>query len=110
MGTVSAASFYLTGPKGSASNPLGRVKSVVELSEIRGIADQGESSEALLRQVAELATVRANVFGIYALGQALTHTSSGAFAVKLEKYVEVIVERVPSTGKLWVIFWKQIPL
>ena len=69
-----------------------------QLADIKGIADGGEASEALMREIASLATTRGNVFSVYADGQALKQDSTGALHVQAERRTQHIFERVISNG------------
>lgn len=64
-----------------------------ELTEVRGIADGGEASEELVRQVSNLVTSRGNVFRVYSIGQALKQTPSGTLLITAEQRRETMVER-----------------
>jgi hypothetical protein len=88
--------------------------SVGELAEIQGVADSGdESSEAYLRKIVDLCTVRSSVYRVYTLGQALKQAPSGQLIVQGEHYVMAIIERYvdPQTGqvKCRILNWKEIP-
>jgi hypothetical protein len=65
-----------------------------QLSEVKGIADGGEDSEELVRQLLAVTTVRGNVFSIYTVGQSITQDASGAITELGEKRYQVMVERV----------------
>lgn len=85
--------------------------SVGQLAEIKGIADTGEASEQVIRQVASLATVRGNVFSIYSVGQALQVTKAGKVNINGEKMVRSIVERTFNAAgepQYKVIYWSEI--
>lgn len=85
--------------------------SVGQLAEIKGVADNGEASEAVMRQVASLATVRGNVFSVYSVGQALQVSKAGKVSINGEKMVRSIVERtLDAAGKpqYKVIYWSEI--
>ncbi len=64
-----------------------------EICEIKGVADAGEKSEDLVRDVASLITARGNVFGVYTIGQALRQTPNGQFIVTAEQRQQAVVER-----------------
>ena len=64
-----------------------------EVAEIKGIADSGEKSEELMRQIANLVTTRGNVFSIYTIGQAIKQSPSGAYTVTGEQRLQAMVER-----------------
>jgi len=85
--------------------------SVGQLAEIKGIADSGEASEQVIRQVASLATVRGNVFSVYSVGQALQVSKTGKVSINGEKMVRSIVERtLDASGnpQYKVIYWSEI--
>ncbi|MDQ3620963.1 MAG: hypothetical protein M3463_00515 [Verrucomicrobiota bacterium] len=64
-----------------------------EVVEIKGIADSGEESEQLVREIANLITSRGNVFSIYSVGQALKQTPAGKLVVTGEQRQQTMVER-----------------
>ena len=64
-----------------------------EVVEIKGIADGGEKSEELVRQIMNLVTARGNVFGVYTIGQAIKQTPSGTLNVTAQQRVQAMVER-----------------
>ncbi len=64
-----------------------------EICEIKGVADAGEKSEELVRDIASLVTSRGNVFSIYTVGQALKQTPDGRLIVTAEQRQHAIVER-----------------
>jgi hypothetical protein len=70
-----------------------------EIVEIKGIADGGEESEELVRQIGNLVTTRGNVFSIYTIAQALKQTPQGKLVVTAENRQQAMIERYidPST-------------
>jgi hypothetical protein len=64
-----------------------------EICEIKGVADGGEESEALVREIVSLVTTRGGVFSIYTVGQALKQTRSGDLVVTAEQRQQAVVER-----------------
>lgn len=73
-----------------------------QLAEIKGIADGGEPSEALIRDIASVASANSNVFTIYVVGQAIQkNAQTGAYRVLGERRKATTVERVVTnfTGK-----------
>lgn len=64
-----------------------------EVVEIAGVADKGEASEELLREVANLITARGNVFSVYTIGQSLRQTPNGKLIVTAENRQQAMVER-----------------
>ncbi|MDE1171846.1 MAG: hypothetical protein PW734_11685 [Verrucomicrobium sp.] len=64
-----------------------------QLAEIKGIADGGESSEELLREILPLATARGDVFTLYAVGQSLSQDRQGRVHVQGERRLRQTVER-----------------
>ncbi|CAN5531358.1 hypothetical protein BH09VER1_BH09VER1_23140 [soil metagenome] len=108
VATVQLASGGLDFGQLSSSTNL---VSVGELSEIAGLGDRGEAGEEAIRQVASLATVRGDVFGIYSFGQAIRVSSSGRVTVNGEKILHAMVERYfDSAGeaKFRIISWSEI--
>ena len=68
-----------------------------EVSEIKGIADGGEASEELVRQVSNLLTARGDVYSIYSIGQAIRQTRTGKLVVNGEYRLQEMVERYLDT-------------
>ena len=68
-----------------------------EVVEIKGVADRGEASEELVRQIANLITARGGVFNIYTIGQSLKQTSAGKLLVTAEQRQQALVERFLDT-------------
>src|SRR5690606_9827836 len=64
-----------------------------EVAEIKGIADEGEESEELIREIANLITARGNTFAVYSIGQALQQTPDGRLNVTAEQRQHVLLER-----------------
>ncbi|MEZ0388276.1 MAG: hypothetical protein ACAI34_14480 [Verrucomicrobium sp.] len=64
-----------------------------EICEIKGVADGGEESEALVREIVSLVTTRGGVFSVYTVGQALKQTPSGGLTVTAEQRQHAVVER-----------------
>ena len=64
-----------------------------EVAEIEGVADKGEESEELIREIANLITARGNVFSIYTVGQAIKQTPAGKLLVTGEQRQQAMVER-----------------
>jgi hypothetical protein len=64
-----------------------------EIAEIEGIADHGEASEELIREIANLITARGNTFAVYSIGQSLKQTKNGELLVTGEQRQHVLVER-----------------
>ncbi len=79
--------------KGKVYGYAGGYDSPGEIVEISGVADGGEASEELVRQVANLVTSRGNVFSIYTVGQALKQTPNGRLIVTAEQRQQAVVER-----------------
>lgn len=86
----------------------GVYSSVGELAEIAGIADGGESSEAVLRRSADLFSTQGNVFRVFAVGQTLQQTPAGKIVIQAEKSVITLIER-RETGGLRTVYWKGLP-
>lgn len=64
-----------------------------EVVEIKGIADGGEESEELVREIANLITARGNTFAVYSIGQSLLQTPNGHLNVTAEQRQHVLLER-----------------
>ena len=73
-----------------------------------GVADQGEKSEELYRNISNLITARGDVFSSYSIGQALHQTPDGKLIVTGEQRLQAVIERYvytdPSTGATSVRF------
>ncbi len=67
-----------------------------QLAEVKGVSDQGEASEALLRNVVDLTTTHGNVFTVYAAGQSIRQTPT-LIQVLGERRSLIMLERDPST-------------
>jgi hypothetical protein len=80
-------------PNGKSYGYVSGYDSAAEIVEIKGIADGGEKSEALYREVSNLITARGNVFSIYAIGQAIQQTPDGRLLVTAEQRTRTILER-----------------
>ena len=78
-------------PYGSQSFPC--YESPGEVAEIKGVADGGEESEELIREIANLITARGNTFAVYSIGQALQQTPAGRIIVTAEQRQHVLLER-----------------
>ncbi len=68
-----------------------------EICEIKGVADTGEQSEDLIREIASLVTARGGVFNIYTIGQSLKQTPAGKLLVTAEQRQQAVVERYLDT-------------
>jgi hypothetical protein len=72
-----------------------------EIVEIAGVADQGENSEELVRQISNQVTARGNVFSVYAIGQSLKQTPAGNLIVLGEHRSQSFIERIrDATGNV----------
>lgn len=71
--------------------------SAAQVAEIQGVADSGEASEALVREIAAQGAVRGDVFSIYSIGQSLKQDASGIH-VLAERREQKIFERVCTGG------------
>ena len=77
----------------SSGPPNAVYESPGEVAEIEGVADKGEESEELIREIANLITARGNVFSIYTVGQSLKQTPAGKLIVTGEQRQQAMVER-----------------
>jgi len=68
-----------------------------EVVEIQGIAQGGEESEQLAREIGNLFTTRGNVFTVYSIGQALKQTPTGKMIVNGEQRLQAMIERIEKT-------------
>jgi hypothetical protein len=68
-----------------------------EVVEMAGVADGGEESEQLVREIANLITARGGVFSVYTVGQALKQTPTGALVVTGEQRQQAMIERYSDT-------------
>jgi hypothetical protein len=64
-----------------------------EIVEIKGVADGGEASEQLVREIANLITSRGDVYSVYTLGQAMKQTPAGQLVVTGEQRQQSMIER-----------------
>lgn len=89
-------------PHGKSYGYSSGYDSAGEIVEIKGIADGGEQSEALYREISNLVTARGNVFSIYAVGQAIEQTPDGRLLVTAEQRTRTIIERYlnPANNKI----------
>lgn len=78
-------------PWGSVNFPC--YESPGEVVEIKGIADDGEESEELVREISNLITARGNTFAVYSIGQAIQQSPNGKLTVTAEQRQHVLVER-----------------
>jgi hypothetical protein len=69
-----------------------------EVVEMQGIADGGEESEQLVREIANLITARGGVFSIYTVGQALKQTTTNTLIVTGEQRQQAMIERYSDTA------------
>ncbi len=76
-----------------ASNAPNAFDTPGEICEIKGVADGGEKSEDLMREVASLVTSRGGVFTVYTIGQALKQTPGGKLLVMAEQRQQAMIER-----------------
>lgn len=84
--------------RGKSYGSLSIFDSPGEVAEIEGIADAGESSEELLRQISNQVTARGGVFSIYAIGQTLKQTPDGRLIVLAEQRTQSFIERIQDTS------------
>jgi hypothetical protein len=80
--------------------------SVGEICEIKGVADGGEESETLVRELGNLLTPRGNVFTVYSVGEAIKQTPNGSLIVTAQQRQQSMIERYvvdrevqPTSGK-----------
>jgi len=64
-----------------------------EIAEVAGVADSGEASEELVRQVSNLLSARGNVFTVVSVGESIKQTPSGDLVVTGQKRIQAMVER-----------------
>ncbi|CAN5385114.1 hypothetical protein BH09VER1_BH09VER1_07390 [soil metagenome] len=69
-----------------------------QIVEIAGVADKGEASEAIARDLIDLAATRSDVFTIYTIGQTVFQNSQGAIFVLAESRHQKMVEAVNPGG------------
>jgi hypothetical protein len=89
-----------------------------QVVEIEGIADEGEGSEEVLRDLIGLTTPRGNVFTVYAVGQALKQAPNGRLVITAESRKQVMLERqdvpdpaTPGTyqgGRIQTVYYRNI--
>lgn len=68
-----------------------------EICEIAGVADGGEQSENLVRDVISLFTQRGGVFSVYTIGQSLAQTPAGQLVITSERRQQSMIERYLDT-------------
>jgi hypothetical protein len=71
-----------------------------EIVEIKGVADGGEKTEELFRQISNNITTRGNVFSVYGVGQSLKQLPSGKLNILAEQRVQTMVERFSENGQI----------
>lgn len=85
-----------------------------EIAEIAGVADKGESSEELVRQVSNLITARGNIFTIYSVGEAVKQTPDGRLVTVGQRRLQSMIERYvdPATGdvRFRTIYYRNLSL
>lgn len=92
-----------------SDTPAGFYTSIGQIAEIDGVASNGEASEALVRTLAGVITVQSNVYSIYAVGESIRQTPSGAMISTGEKRTLTLLER-GSNSKTRVISQKDLDL
>lgn len=63
-----------------------------QIVEVAGVAEGGEESEALVREIGGLASARSNVFSIYSIGQSVRQLRDGRVTLLGERRSHTIVE------------------
>jgi hypothetical protein len=69
-----------------------------QIVEIAGVADGGEASEALTRDLMDLVATRSSVFTVYSLGQSVFQDKAGQIRVLAESRQANMVEVVSNGG------------
>ena len=82
-----------TSPLGKQYGYAAGYDSPGEIAEIKGVADGGEKSEELVRQVMNLVTARGNTFSVYTIGQAIKQKPNGDLTVTAQQRSQAMVER-----------------
>lgn len=84
--------------------------SPAQLTQIKGVADQGEFSEENLVKILSGATTRGSAFRVYSVGQTISQTKSGDLLVKGEYGIIALLEREREGEKVsWKTrYWKQM--
>ena len=74
----------------------------IDIEPEEGIADSGEQSEELFREISNLVTARGNVYSIFSIGQTITQTPDGRLIVTAEQRTRTIIERFlnPANNKI----------
>lgn len=93
-GTHPGRHYGLPGPASPEALARNVYDTPAEICEIKGVADAGEQSEDLFREVIGLLSCKSGVFAIHTVGQALKQTRSGGLVVTAEQRRQVIVERM----------------
>jgi hypothetical protein len=97
LATINNGAFTARGKK-YGSLPSYNYHSPGEVVEIAGVADKGEGSEALVRNISNLITARGDVYTAYSIGQALQQTPQGNLVVTGEQRLQATLERYVSTN------------
>ncbi len=84
--SIAQGRFFDTSPEAVFSHPA-------EVIEAAGMADRGESSEQVLKQVIDHLRVKGSVFTIYSVGQALVQEPDGGIVVRGEDRRMTMLER-----------------
>lgn len=79
--------------KGKAYGYADGYDSPGEVVEVKGVAEGGEESEQLVREIANLITARGGAFSIYTVGQAVKQTPNQTLIVTGEQRSQTMVER-----------------
>lgn len=81
-----------------------------QLVETAGVADMGESSEALLRAIVDHSAVKSNTFTVFAVGQSIRQTVSGELIVLGEQRTQTIVRWDMNTGTFKPVYTQALKL
>jgi len=99
----------ITYGSGTATNILFTPAQIVEYA---GVADRGEASESVLREMLDVAAIRSSVFTIYSVGQAVSQDASGTLRVLAEsrkqRTIELTSPNSATTGGFNTIFNRRL--
>ncbi len=72
-----------------------------EISEIKGLADSGESSEDFVRGMVGFLTTQSNVFSVFSVGQKIQQLPSGTIKILGESRTRTVLERNEDLSVPW---------
>jgi hypothetical protein len=73
-----------------------------QIVEYAGVADRGEASESVVRDIVDLASPRSGVFSIYSIGQTIRQDAQGKIQVRAETRNQRMIELINVNGQISV--------